>query len=180
MTELVKQDKIEEHFKRMDNVLTEYFKGKTAPEIAQATGLSVGAVNNVLKEWRSLAQNNEAMKQRAAEAVRNVDSHYNKLIKEAYRLLEDAELANSLPQRGAAIKTIVDIEKIRIELLQKAGILEDSDMSRHVVEMERKQAILTNILKEVVGPCPRCRGKVQQALAQVTNEVVVMDVDEWF
>jgi hypothetical protein len=118
------------------------------------------------------------MKRRATEAVRNVDSHYDKLIKEAYRLMEDAESAGSLPQRAVALKMVVDIEKTRIDLLQKAGVLEDSDVSKHVIEMERKQEVLTNILKEVVGPCPRCRPKVQQALAQITNEVVVMNADE--
>jgi hypothetical protein len=178
MSELVSQKKLDAHLLRMDDVLTEYFKGKTPQEIAKTTELSVVTVNNILKEWRGLAQNNEAMKRRATEAVRNVDSHYNKLIKEAYRLMEDAESAGSLPQRAVALKMVVDIEKTRIDLLQKAGVLEDSDMSKHVVEMERKQEILTNILKEVVGPCPRCRPKVQQALAQITNEIVVMNVDE--
>ncbi len=178
MSELVSQKKLDAHLLRMDDVLTEYFKGKTPQEIAKTTDLSVATVNSILKEWRGLAQNNEAMKRRATEAVRNVDSHYNKLIKEAYRLMEDAESAGSLPQRAVALKMVVDIEKTRIDLLQKAGVLEDSDMSKHVVEMERKQEILTNILKEVVGPCARCRPKVQQALAQVTNEIVVMNVDE--
>lgn len=171
------QEMLDERIERMDNVVTEYLKGYSATEISKHLGLSLSQVGNTLREWKSLAANNDFMKERATVALRGVDTHYDKLVKKSYGVLEDAELNNSIPQRLAAIKLIADIEKTRIDLLQRAGVLENSDLSKQMVETERKQEILIGILKNVVGPCPRCRGAVQEELSKISNEPVILKAE---
>lgn len=171
-------DAIDKHLIKMDKVVTEYLKGSNPEEIGKTIGMSTRQVGILLKEWRGLAANNEAMKSRALLALKGADVHYDKLIKKAYDVMEDAEVAQSLSQRLASIKLIGDMEARRIDLLQKAGALEDTDISKQIVETERKQAILMDVLKNTVGPCKRCRPIVQEKLAEVTRDVVVIKADE--
>jgi hypothetical protein len=173
-----REESIDEHFERMDLIVTEYLKGRSVREIAKTVDMASTTVNSYLKEWRGLASNNELMKERATLALRNVDTHYDKLINTAYGILADAELANSLTQRLAVVKAIADMEKVRIDLLQKAGVLEDNQMANQIMETERKQAILVEILKDTVGPCPRCRGIVQEKLSKITNDIVILKADD--
>ena len=178
MSDVVRsQDAIDKHLERMDAVVAEHLKGSSPREIAKTLGLTTGQVGSTLREWRQLVSNNEAMKERAAVAVRGADEHYAKLIKEAYETLEIAKETDSNNQRMNAIKLIVDIEKTRFDMLQKAGALEDNDLARQMLETERKQEIVVGILKEVVGPCKRCRPLVQNKLAEMTNEVVVIKAE---
>lgn len=172
------EEAVENHLIRLDSVVTEYLKGKTPTQIASELGMATKTVGTLLREWRDMAQNNDAIKGRAVIALHNADKHYDKLIHKAYGVLEDAEQAQSLSQRVATIKLIGDMESKRIDLLQKAGALEDTEMSAKIIETERKQAIVVDILKNTVGPCPRCRPMVQQKLAEMTNEVVVIKADE--
>jgi hypothetical protein len=165
---------IDKHLERMDDVVAEYLKGSSVTEISRTLNLSQSQVGMVLKEWRGLASNNEAMKERAVLALRGADLHYNKLIHKAYSVLSDAENSNSIPQRLSSIKLIADIEKVRIDLLQKAGMLEDANLSSEMIETQRRQDILMDILKNTVGPCPRCRGIVQEKLSEISNETVIL------
>jgi predicted transcriptional regulator len=179
MNEVVRtEDAIDKHLTTMNQIVGEHLKGKKTQEIAKTLGMSSATVGKFLKEWRGLAANNEAMRARAVGALTTADEHYSRLIAKTYEIMEDAEQADSLSQRLAAVKMLVDIEKTRIDLLQRAGALEDADMSKQIVETERKQAILMEILKETVGPCHRCRPIVQAKLAEATKEVVVIKADE--
>jgi hypothetical protein len=171
------EEALDKHLIKMDKVVTEYLKGLTNTEIARKLGMTTGQVGGILKEWRGLASNNEAIKSRALLALKGADTHYDKLIKKAYEVMEDAEDAENINQRLASIKLIADMEAKRIDLLQKAGALEDTDISRQIVETERKQAIVVDILKNTVGGCSRCRPMVQSKLAEMTNEIVVIPAD---
>jgi hypothetical protein len=165
---------MERHLIEMDQVVTESLKGFKPAEIASVVGMSVGKVNRLLKEWRGLAQNNSEIRDRATMALRNADEHYDKLIKKAYEALEAAEFGDSNTQKMNAIKLIADLEKARLDSLHRAGLLEDNDITRQLIETERKQEVLMGILKNTVGPCDHCRPIVQEKLAQITNDVVVI------
>jgi hypothetical protein len=176
---LRQQELWDERVERMDNVITEHLMGRSTTEIAKNLGLSQAQVGATLKEWKSLASNNDFLRERATIALRGVDAHYDRLIKKTYGVLEDAEQNQSVTQRLSTIKLIADIEKTRIDLLQRAGVLENSDLARQMVETERRQEILIGILKNIVGPCPRCRGPVQEELAKVSNDPVILQAENY-
>jgi predicted transcriptional regulator len=171
--------RLEDHLVTMDKIVTEHLKGYKSVEIAKVLGMSTATVGKYLREWRDAASNNHAIRERADVALRNADEHYNKLIRKAYEAMEDAEFNASNTQKMSAIKLIADLEKARIDSLQKAGLLENSDISKQLVETERKQQILVDILKSTVGPCSRCRPIVQERLSNMASgEVVIIRADE--
>ena len=55
-------------------------------------------------------------------------------------------------------------------MLQKAGLIEDSEIAQQIIETERKQEILVKILKEVVAECDHCKRDVAKRLEEVTGK----------
>ena len=85
------------------------------------------------------------------EALGTADQHYNRLIQKAYEVIDASDAQDNLGEKSKAIKLILDIETKRIEMLQKAGLLENKEIAEELMEMERKQAVLVAILREVSG-----------------------------
>ena len=165
-------------FDQMNKVVEELLKGSTSSQIAKNTGLTRVQVENHIQTWKSLVQDNNAIKARAKEALAGADEHYNLLIKEAWRTLEQADLQDALPVKTQALKLIADIEAKRIDMLNKAGVLENNDMADSILESERKQEILVGILKDVTSSCEKCKWEVARRLSSVTGQVEAVVIDE--
>ena len=163
-----------EHLDEVNQVAAEYLKGKTETEISNELAIPRHRVVTLVKEWKTMAANSDAVRVRAREALAGEDAHYSKLIKEAYDLLEDAKFAESLGQRAGAIKLIADIEKSRIDMLQRAGLLENRELAEQMIETEAKQEAIMKIIKEVVSDCPVCKPKVLSRMAGIGKEPLVM------
>ena len=161
--------KIIEHLEEVNNVASEYIKGLNETEIAKQLDIPRSRVSSLLKEWKQMASNSEAVRSRAREALAGADQHYGKLIKQAYEVIEDANNQGSLSAKTAAIKLILDIESKRIDMLQKAGLLENKELSDQLLETERKQELLMKILIDVSGKGPTCKLKVLDRLAEVSG-----------
>ena len=165
-------------FDQMNKVVEELLKGSTSSQIAKTTGLTRVQVDNHIQTWKSLVQDNNAIKARAKEALAGADEHYNMLIKEAWRTLEQADIQDALPVKTQALKLIADIEAKRIDMLNKAGVLENNDMAYEILESERKQEILVSILRDVTSSCEHCKWEVSKRLSQVTGQVEAVVVNE--
>jgi len=165
-------------FDQMNKVVEELLKGNTPAQIAKSTGLTRVQVENHIKTWKEFVQDNNAIKARAKEALAGADEHYSMLIKEAWRTLEQADVQDALPVKGQMIKAIADIEAKRIEMLNKAGVLENNDVANQILESERKQEILVGILKDVTSNCEHCKWEVSKRLSQVTGQVEAVVVNE--
>jgi len=165
------------HIEEVNKVAAEYIKGKDASAISKELDIPRNRVLNLLNEWREMIANNEAVRIRAREALAGADQHYNHLIRQAYEVIEDANTMSNLTAKTTAIKLIMDIEGKRIDMLQKAGLLENKELADQLLEAERKQEILIKILKEVSGECPRCRNEVARRLAQASGQEEVITVE---
>ena len=165
-------------FDQMNKVVEELLKGSTPSQIAKTTGLTRVQVDNPVQTWKSLVQDNNAIKARAKEALAGADEHYNMLIKEAWRTLEQADAQDALPVKTQALKLIADIEAKRIDMLNKAGVLENSDMADSILESERKQEILVSILRDVTANCDNCKWEVSRRLSEVTGKVEAVIINE--
>ena len=62
-------------------------------------------------------------------------------------------------------------------MLSKAGVLENSELSEQLLETERKQKLLVEILRDVTATCDKCKYEVARRLSAVTNQVEVIQVD---
>jgi hypothetical protein len=71
------------------------------------------------------------------------------------RLLMMQTTNGDLRSKAGAIKLVMDIESKRIEMLQKAGLLENKELAEEMMEIERKQDILKQILMDIASRASR-------------------------
>jgi ABC-type antimicrobial peptide transport system ATPase subunit len=164
------------HLEEVNSVASEYIKGNDESTIAKTLDIPRNRVVKLLNEWRNMISDNEAIKSRAKEALAGADKHYGHLIKRAYEVIDDAEQAQNLSAKTNAIKLILDIENKRIDMLQKAGLLESKELADQILEQERKQEIIVGILKEVVSDCNNCKFEVARRLAEYAGPDEVITV----
>ena len=180
MTILMTQNELElaGQFDQMNKVVEELLKGNTPAAIARNLELTRVQVDTHIQTWKELVQDNTAIKARAKEALAGADEHYSMLIKEAWRTVEQADVQDALNVKAQSLKLIADIESKRIEMLNKAGVLENNDITEQILESERKQEVLVNILREVTANCDHCKWEVSRRLSQVTGQIEAVIVDE--
>jgi len=163
-------------FDQMNRVVEELLKGNAPVQIARTLDLTRVQVNNHIDNWKNIVQDNGAIRERAKEALAGADEHYNMLIKEAWKTVEQADAQDALSVKSQTLKLIADIEAKRIDMLNKAGVLEDSSIAGTLLESERKQDILVGILRDVTSSCEKCKWEVSKRLSQVTGQIEAVDV----
>lgn len=170
-----------EHWDKINKVVEIYLKGETRPtEIAKQLnirGINGRQVSVLLDEWRMAAYSGNAVNQRAREALTGADRHYSMLIAEAWDTLEEAKQVGNLGQRNAATKLAADIESKRMELLHKAGVLENQDAIEQMLEEQAKRERVEQVLKEVVQGCDHCRPRVARMLYDEVQPVSMRHTD---
>lgn len=162
-------------FDQMNLVVEELLKGKNPTEISNHLGIKRSEVLKHLDIWRELVSGDSRIRERAKEALAGADQHYSMIIQRAWETVDQADANQELRTKSGALKMIADVEQKRIDMLQKAGLLENNELSTQLLETERKQEILVTILKEVTSDCDRCRIEVSKRLSEVTGRVEPID-----
>lgn len=170
-------DDLVRHLDLVNQVAAEYLKGSDASQISKDLVIPRQKVLNLLNDWRSMVSNNQAIHARAKEALAGADQHYSSLIKKTYEVIDAADSTANLTAKTTAIKLIADIESKRLEMLQKAGLLDNKEIAEQIIEMERKQEVLMKILKEVASKHPEVREEIMRRLSEIQTEVVIIDSD---
>ena len=172
-----KEEELVKHLDQVNAVATEYLKGSDASEISKSLDIPRARVLSLLNDWREMVASNQAIHARAREALAGADQHYSTLIKKAYEVIESADITNNLGAKTTAIKLITDIEAKRLDMLHRAGLLDNKEIAEEIAAMERKHEILINILKDIAANYPTVRNEILTRLSEVTktNEVVIID-----
>jgi hypothetical protein len=123
-----------------------------------------------------MASANDAIRARAKEALAGADTHYTKLITKAYEVIDESSMTNNLSAKTQAIKLVMDIEKSRIEMLQKAGLLENKELAEEMVEIEKRQEVLVEILRDIASTHPEVRDLIMRRLSQIAKEGEVITI----
>ena len=123
-----------------------------------------------------MASANDAIRARAKEALAGADTHYTKLITKAYEVIDESSMTNNLSAKTQAIKLVMDIEKSRIEMLQKAGLLENKELAEEMVQIERRQDVLVEILRDIASSHPEVRDLIMNRLSQIAKEGEVITI----
>ena len=172
-----KEIEVVEKFDKMNQVVEELLKGNNPTQIARQLEMKRTEVLEMLELWRGLMHSDKGIRERAREALSGADQHYAMLINRAWETVEQADVNSDLRTKATALKLIADIEGKRIDMLQKAGLLENNEIASQLMETERKQEILVGILKEVTSSCNHCKFEVARRLGEVTNEVQEVAID---
>ena len=164
------------HLDEVNRVVEEYLKGSDPTRISKDLAMPRTRVVAHLDEWKRMASDNTVIRARAKEALAGADAHYNKLINKAYEVIEDATTTANLNAKTAAIKLVMDIESKRIDMLQKAGLLENKELAEEMVEIEKRQEVLVGILRDIASSHPEVRDLIMQRLSAVAKEGEVITV----
>ena len=165
-----------EHLDQVNKVVAKYLEGNDPTKISKELSIPRQKVVAYLDEWKIMASNNAAIRERAREALVAADTHYNKLIGQAYEVIDDATTQANLSAKTTAIKLVLDIESRRIDMLQKAGLLENKELAEEMMEIENRQDILMNILKDVAAEHPEVRDKIMRRLSEASRGTEVITV----
>ena len=165
-----------EHLDQVNKVVAKYLEGSDPTQISKELSIPRQKVVLYLNEWKAMASNNAAIRERAREALVAADTHYNKLISQAYEVIDEASTTANLSAKTTAIKLVLDIESRRIDMLQKAGLLENKELAEEMMEIESRQEILVNILKDIASEHPEIRDKIMRRLSAASKEQEVITV----
>jgi len=163
------------HLDEVNKVASEYLKGSDASQISKDLDIPRQRVMSLLNDWRKMAANNEAIHARAREALAGADQHYSHLIKKAYEVIESADMSANLNAKTTSIKLIADIEAKRLDMLHRAGLLDNKEVAEELARMEEKHQILINILKEIASKYPEIRNEIMSKLSEATDGVIIVD-----
>jgi hypothetical protein len=165
-----------QHLDEVNKVVTEYLKGQDPTKISKELNMPRTRVVALINEWKVMASANDAIRARAKEALAGADTHYSKLITKAYEVIDESSMTNNLSAKTQAIKLVMDIEKSRIEMLQKAGLLENKELAEEMVQIERRQEVLVEILREIASTHPEVRDLIMHRLSQIAKEGEVITI----
>ena len=164
------------HLDEVNRVAEHYLKGNDPTKISKDLAIPRTRVVAHLNEWKVLASANDAIRARAKEALVAADAHYTKLIKQAYEVIDDATTAANLTAKTSGIKLVMDIEARRIDMLQKAGLLENKELAEEMLEIEKRQEVLIGILRDIASEHPHIRDLIMSRLASIAKEGEVITI----
>lgn len=170
------EDDIVEHLDEVNRVVEHYLKGNDPTKISKDLAIPRTRVVELINEWKVMASANDAIRARAKEALASADAHYNKLIAKSYEVIDEATLNSNLSAKTAAIKLVMDIESKRIDMLQKAGLLENKELAEEMLEIERKQEVLMGVLKDIASEYPEVRDEIMRRLSLIAKQTEVVTV----
>ena len=169
-------NEIVKHLDEINKVVEEYLKGNDPTTISKQLDLPRTRVVAHLNEWRVMASANDAIRARAKEALVGADTHYTKLINQAYEVIDEATMTSNLNAKNTAIKLVMDIEAKRIDMLQKAGLLENKELAEEMIEIEKRQEVLVGILRDIASEHPEVRDLIMSRLSEIAKEGEVITV----
>jgi hypothetical protein len=164
------EEDLVKHLDQVNIVVEEYLKGNDPTVISKQLDIPRQRVVTLINEWKVMASANDAIRARAKEALASMDAHYGKLISKSYEVIEEASMTNNLSAKTAAIKLVMDIESKRIDMLQKAGLLENKEMAEEMMEIEKRQEVLMIILKDIASKYPEVRDEIMKRLSSIARE----------
>ena len=170
------EEDLVKHLDQVNDVVSEYLKGNDPTVISKELDIPRTRVVSLINEWKTMASDNAAIRARAKEALVGADTHYSKLITKAYEVIDEASLLNNLSAKTQGIKLVMDIESKRIDMLQKAGLLENKELAEEMIDIERKQEVLVGILRDIASEHPEVRDIIMQRLSSIAKDGEVITV----
>ena len=170
------EDDLVKHLDQVNQVVEEYLKGNDPTVISKQLSIPRQRVVTLINEWKVMASANDAIRARAKEALAAADAHYGKLISKSYEVIDEASMTNNLSAKTQAIKLVMDIESKRIDMLQKAGLLENKELAEEMIEIERRQDVLVGILRDIASEHPEIRDLIMQRLSTIAKEGEVITI----
>jgi hypothetical protein len=105
------------------------------------------------------------------------DEAFRMIINEGWTTVSQADINAQYGIKVQALKLIESSTKSRVDMLQKAGMSEDTELIEHINEVEEKQELLINLLKEIKEEHPEIAELIAIRLSQIQRTVEVIHVE---
>jgi hypothetical protein len=170
------EEDLVKHLDQVNLVVEEYLKGNDPTVISKQLDIPRTKVVTLINEWKVMASANDAIRARAKEALAAADTHYSKLVSRTYEVIDEASMTNNLSAKTAGIKLVMEIESKRIDMLQKAGLLENKELAEEMIEIEHRQEVLINILRDIATEHPEIRDEIMRRLSKISKDDEVITI----
>ena len=153
-------------------------RGKRPSEIQTATGVPPAVQRDIYKQFSDYANNDFNTQKRAKEIVAELDAQYTYLIRELESVVENAEIEEDWKLKKDTLKELANVNKMRADQLQKAGILNSEVVGAEMARMEEEHTKIIELMKKVAAACkndPRLQGfkkMIAEGIAEIRGEVI--------
>jgi hypothetical protein len=154
---------------QQDKVVSLYARATPISQIVKETGLKKSEVDFILQEYRKYSMQDKVLREMSRETLLKTRQHYDDLVNQLYEVAAIAETEGDNKTRLQAIKAIADIENQRVEFMRKAGMLADNEIGDQIVESERKQQLIIDILRDISKQYPKIGLEIQTRLKELTG-----------
>lgn len=179
-------------YDEMRDVVELYVQNVNPTQIAKRLDLRRVDVLKHIDEWKESAAGMEVMKERVETLIGSMDEHYSLLIRKAYEIVEEVDRPLSddekrketmtrsqmLSQKKGALDLIAKLEKDRIDILQKSGLMEIDTLGDELAEMEEQKGAILGVFEEEGVLCNICKPKVLGRLAGILSRGKTMVMGE--
>lgn len=159
-----------EFYDRMNHVVEEMLKGQNIAQISKTLGMKRHEVVSFIESWQDIARHSNTIQDRASDAIAGADQHYSMVIARLWETVEQADQNNETRTKAGVLKSIADVEQKRIDMLQKAGLLENQDLAQQMIDTEEKHEAIMALLKSVAADCDHCRVKILKGISEITGK----------
>ena len=167
-------------FKEVERVAQSMLKGHSEFKVAKELGMKPPEVRALWAVYREQLENDSLSRDAARDHLNLMIVQYDGLIVGLHKNLADLDILNYdekvSAQKVATARTIADLQAKRVDLLQKAGLLDQGDLGDELAERENQEAIIVDILRNDL--CNDCRAIVAEKLQKVTKQVEINEIIE--
>ena len=173
-----------EFYTDMQTVMALFLRGETNyTEISRQTGIPRTQVVRIYNYWKDVTVNSPDVKDKAKELLFGMVESYDDIIKEFWSLKEDADNNGDRRTANAVLKNIADVQKSRLDAIQKAGLNFDAELENKLATMQGQSTALQAFLKEFAQSHPEIRTELLEGLSAVFSvpgqtTVVMMDAPD--
>ena len=166
-------------FEHITAVADLYVKGVTSPyTIARRLGIKAVEARAAIEQWHEIINSDAESRDMARDHLNAMVHRYDTLIAEANDNLDNLKSMTFDEKVSAQIlstmKLIGDLDKVRVDLLQKAGLLDNTDLGDELAEREEREAMILDILKNDL--CSDCRHTVRDKISKLSGQVHGVEV----
>lgn len=163
-----------DRFKAMEQVAELTMKGHSATAISKELNIPRKEVMTLQEDYRIALSNDAEARNMAKDYLNMMVKHYDGLIKKFYELSDDIDTLTWSPaaaaQKNAALKAVAELERNRLDALQKAGLLESSELGDEIAQWEDEKDTMLSVLEDL---CTMCSAKVGERMLKLRGGIVV-------
>lgn len=159
-----------DHYERVNQIVSLIIQGENFTDIARQLGIQRKDVMAAHDEWKTWARSNRFVQERAQDAIAGADQHYSMIILNLWRTVTDADLVGDLRLRKDTLLAVASVEDKRVAMLQKSGMLDSRAAAKQLEEYEKKQKLITEMMREIAIEYPELRATILSKLSAITEE----------